>query len=218
MLILLFDFRRHVFVNPKFSAAIKRLWLKVDPHLTTIGLVIIIAGAIIASYGVWKKSNQAEAGNTKAAIDLQIKLDATNRDIDAKNNAISDLQKNIKTLETKLSSLPPSSPEIKKAQEIARAWQLTDGLQKLKTLRGGIERAAQGKLNAIKTMAGLAGRPPMSLGLASMQQSANMVWSTAIEQTENRIKLIYPEKTVDFKTEPSADYQYRSGMSLSLLK
>ena len=45
VLLLLWDFRKHVFVSKKVSAAIKRLWAKVEPsHLIILGLAIAVVG------------------------------------------------------------------------------------------------------------------------------------------------------------------------------
>ena len=66
VILLLWDFRKHVFVSRGVTAAIKRLWAKVDPYLIPIGLCVLILGAIILVYGTYRQT--ATAKNLRAEL------------------------------------------------------------------------------------------------------------------------------------------------------
>jgi hypothetical protein len=47
VLLLLWDFRKHVFISVKFAGAVKRLWAKVEPsHIIILGLAIAVGGVV----------------------------------------------------------------------------------------------------------------------------------------------------------------------------
>src|ERR1700728_1406594 len=61
VLILLWDFRKHVFVSRGFAALIKRLWAKLEPYLLIIGLIAIVGGAFLVGYVTLKQSSDLSA-------------------------------------------------------------------------------------------------------------------------------------------------------------
>lgn len=93
VILLLWDFRKHVLVSTRFSAAVKRLWAKMEPsHIIILGLVIAALGLAWQLYRGPTIVSSGTGGTVQATMttgprpdekdvisNLQSKLDDANR-------------------------------------------------------------------------------------------------------------------------------------------